>query len=527
MPRSAPLRREAGLLVPLFSCHSSRSWGIGEFADVPALAAWMRDAGFSVLQLLPLNEMAPGQTSPYSAISSMALDPIYICVQDVPDFIAPGGEDTMDVAMRGVRDEVRAKPGVDYRAVRTLKDRALRQAFRYFTDHEWAHDTARAAELRQFIDMQAWWLDDYAVFRAAMHASDGQDWREWPEGLSRHEHAAVSGVRRELHLEVLYRQYLQWIAHEQWALARLQAHGTRVFGDFPFMVAADSADAWAHQDVFSFDGTVGAPPDAFSADGQNWKLPVYRWDVLRERNYDWFLNRARRMADLFDGFRVDHVVGLFRTWVFPLDGSPSHFTPSEEPVQMVQGRAVLEVIASAGAFVIAEDLGTIPDFVRETLLDLGIPGYKVLRWERAWHDYGHPFIDPLAYPACSLATTGTHDTETMAEWWTGASRDERAQVLTIPSAVGLLSGTGITPDTPFGDVVRDLLLQLLYASASDLMVVPVQDVFGWSDRVNVPAVVDDKNWTWKLPWPVDALATRAEAIDRGNAVGRFAGEYGR
>jgi 4-alpha-glucanotransferase len=293
------------------------------------------------------------------------------------------------------------------------------------------------------------------------------------------------------------------------------------------MVAADSSDAWAQQDLFLFDRTVGAPPDAFSEDGQNWKLPAYRWDTIGERGYDWFRHRARRMADLFDGFRVDHVVGLFRTWVFPLDGSPSFFMPADEPSQTLQGRAVLEAIRGAGARVVAEDLGTIPDFVRSNLASMGIPGCKVLRWERHWLEAGQPFIDPLAYPPVSLATSGTHDTETMTEWWEVAEAGERRALLAIPSAASLVDSTALTPESPYAPGVRDLVLQLLYASASSLLLLPVQDVFGWRDRVNVPGLVDDKNWTWKLPVRADALEGDADACERQAALARWSGEYGR
>jgi 4-alpha-glucanotransferase len=527
MPGARPIAREAGLLVPLFSCHSRSGWGIGEFADVPLLAAWMRGAGLRVLQLLPLNEMAPGQTSPYSAISSMALDPLFIRVPDVPDYLAVGGEASLDTAARGMLSHVRAKPGVDYWAVRTLKDRVLRQAFRHFLEQEWVRDTARATALKAFMAGQAWWLDDYAVYRAALHASDGQEWQAWPDGLGSHAEGAVARARREHHQEVLYRTYLQWIAHDQWQAARQAASGVSLFGDFPFMVAANSADAWAHQRLFSFDSTVGAPPDAFSRDGQNWGLPVYRWDVLREHSYDWFFGRARRMADLFDGFRVDHVVGLFRTWVFPRDGAEPHFTPPDEPTQNAQGRAVLQVIQQAGAFVIAEDLGTIPDVVRQTLQSLEIPGYKVLRWERRWHEPGQPFDDPGQFPEVSLATSGTHDTETLAQWWAECGAVERARVLALPSAAGIVLGRQLTADTPFVPGIRDLLVELLIGAGSSLVIVPIQDLFGWSDRVNVPAVVDDKNWTWKLPWPLDDLADNPQARERQDTLARLVRAHGR
>jgi 4-alpha-glucanotransferase len=528
-------------LLPLFSMPSTRSWGIGEFPDIVALAPWMRAAGLRVLQVLPLNEMAPGQSSPYSAISAMALDPIFIAVSAMPDFQSMGGEDSLDTAERGMLAHVRASRGVEYWAVRTLKERALRRAFRHFVEHEWVHDTERAANLRAFIADQSWWLDDYAVFRAAHHLSDEQAWRDWSPGIRDRQSSAIAHLRRESGQEVLYRQYLQWAAQTQWLAARGQAAQIRIAGDLPFGVATDSADVWEDQALFSFDGTVGAPPDAFSEDGQNWQLPIYRWEIMRERGYEWFGTRARRMADLFDLFRVDHVVGLFRTWVFPGDTGTPHFVPEGEAVQTDQGEAVLRIVIAAGATVIAEDLGTIPDFVRAAMRRLDVPGYKVLRWERRWKARGQPYVKPAAYPASSLATTGTHDTETLAGWWAGLDERDRTAVLdavkpgpgdaaaALAIACPLEAASGAFPrsDDAFVPGVRDALLESLYGSGSDLLTLPLQDVFGWTDRINVPAIVDDRNWTWKLPWPVDWMDAIPEAVERQQALRRWAERHRR
>jgi 4-alpha-glucanotransferase len=519
--------RAAGLLLPLFSMPSSRSWGIGEFGDLPGLARWMRGAGLRVLQLLPLNEMAPGQASPYSAVSAMALDPIFISVADVQDFHELGGEDALDTAARGLLDSARASRSVDYWSVRTLKDRALRSAFRRFVRHEWAPGSERAMRLRTFISEQAWWLADYALFRAAQHVSGGQPWTGWPAAMRDRDRAALSALRRESAQEILFRQYLQWIAHEQWQHARQQSPGLRVSGDFPFGVAADSADVWSNQDLFSFDGSVGAPPDAFSAEGQNWQLPVYRWDVMRGRSYEWFGARARRASELFDLFRVDHVVGLFRSWVFPGDGSAARFQPEDEASQLAQGERLLQAVMNAGAGVIAEDLGTIPGFVRKTLTALGLPGFRVMRWEREWDEPGLPFIDPADYPRLSVAASGTHDTDTLAEWWQHADEPERLAALAVASNPGLSPRPEPDPDDAFVPGVRDALLDALYASGSDLLILPIQDVFGWTDRINVPALIDDSNWTWRLPWPVDGLDAQPEAVERQQALRRWSERHAR
>ncbi len=519
--------RQAGILLPLFSCPSARSWGIGEIGDIPAVAAWMLGAGLRLWQVLPVNEMAPGQNSPYSAISAMAIDPIYVSLERLPDFQALGGEDALDTAMRGVLAHVRSAAAVDYESVRTIKDRALRNAFARFLDAEWARDSARASALRAFSAAQAWWLADYALFRAIRHVSDGRPWTAWDPGARDGAPGMLARLRSQLAREVLFREYLQWVAHEQWQAARIEARGIRLFGDLPFMVASDSADVWARQQQFSFDGTVGAPPDAFSATGQNWGLPIPRWDAMRADRFGWFRARARRAADLFDGFRVDHVVGLFRTWVFPLGESPRHFLPADEPAQIEQGEAVLRALDETDGQVIAEDLGTVPDFVRETLQRLGLPGFKVLRWEREWNTPGQPFSDPIEYPANSVATSGTHDTETLAAWWDSLTPDERARVFAIPRLAAAIANRQPEGDDAFSPEVRDALLELLFASGSDLLMVPVQDLFGWTARINVPAVIDGVNWTWRLPWPVDRLDAHAEAVERQATLARWSAQHRR
>jgi 4-alpha-glucanotransferase len=519
--------RQAGLLLPLSACPSIRSWGIGEIGDMPAAARWMLQAGLRIWQLLPVHEMAPGQSSPYTVLSAMAIDPIYISLPLVAEFQDSGGEAALDGAASGLLAHLRAAPAIDYWGVRTLKGRVLRTCFTRFVEHEWAQDSERARAFRTFADENASWLEDYALFRAIHHASGERAWTGWDGGVRDRERHALAEARSQLRQEVLYREYLQWLAHGQWQAARIEARGVRIFGDFPFTADSDSADVWAGREMFSLDGTVGAPPDAFSETGQDWGLPVFRWHALREDGYAWFRDRAVRTAQLFDGFRVDHVVGLFRTWVFPGDSSSGHFEPDNEPDQIAQGEAVLQTIVGAGAQIVAEDLGTIPDFVRDGLRRMGIPGYKVLRWERHWHTPDMPFCDPREYPADSLATTGTHDTETLATWWNQLSQADRSLVLQIPSLDPMMKDTTVDPDSEFTTTLRDALLEMLFASGSDLLVLPYQDVFGWTDRINVPATVDKRNWTARLRWAVDTLDAQPEAVERRDALREWSRRYGR
>jgi len=351
---------------------STRSWGIGEIGDLVYMAEWLRSAGQSFVQLLPVNEMAPMQTSPYSAISAMAIDPIYIDLRSVPDFQAAGGEGSLSLTMAASLRAARQAGKVEYSLVRRVKEASFLASFARFKEAEWARETERAAALRTFIESERWWLEDYALFRA-IHAREGErPWTEWPAGLRRREPGALGKAARELEDQVLQHKYLQWLAHEAWQEARRAIRPLALFGDLPFMVDLDSADVWANQGLFNLDGSIGVPPDAFSATGQNWGMPAYRWDEMARADYTWLRQRAQRSAALYDGYRIDHLVGFYRTYVFPADGSKAYFTPKGEDEQTALGERLMTIFAQAGACVIAEDLGTVPDFVRASLSRLRI-----------------------------------------------------------------------------------------------------------------------------------------------------------
>jgi 4-alpha-glucanotransferase len=530
MRRSHSGARRAGVLIPLFSIPSSTSWGIGEIGDIEPMARWLERAGQRLVQLLPINEMPPGETSPYSALSATAIDPQFISLERVEDFAAVGGEGALESALRSRLDGARLSPTIDYRTVRDLKQIVLRRAFAHFRDVEWASGTRRASAFRAYMEQEAWWLDDYATFRALHARYDERAWTDWPEPLRRRDQKAVEDARQELADDILYRQYLQWIAGDQWGTARDRAGSVALFGDLPFMVSGDSADVWARQDEFRLDASVGVPPDAFSETGQDWGLPVYRWDLLAERDYDWLRVRARRNADLYDGYRVDHLVGFYRTFFRPSGGGEPQFTPPDEPAQLQQGERVLGVFREPGAEIIAEDLGVVPDFVRESLARLSVPGYKVFRWERHWHVDGHPFKDPREYPSVAVATSGTHDTEPMVMWWENAPREERAAVLEIPSVRERITeeDRGRALESPtLTHVMREALLEVLFASGADLLILPIQDVFGWRDRINQPATVGNDNWTWRLPWPSDRLTMEPGAMGVANQLREWSEKHRR
>jgi 4-alpha-glucanotransferase len=530
MTRPQSGSRRAGILVPLFSIPSTSSWGIGEIGDIERLARWLESADQRFVQLLPINELPPHERSPYSALSAMAIDPQFITMNAVEDFDAIGGEPALDSHLRRRLDGARRAGIVNYDEVRTLKYFALHRAYSHFRDREWRSGTRRASAFRAFLESQAWWLDDYALYRALKAHHGERAWTDWPAPLRTRQRAALDAAREELADDIQFRKYLQWLAGDQWGEARDRAEPITLLGDLPFMVSGDSADVWARPDEFRLDASVGVPPDAFSATGQDWGLPVYDWDVFTERDFDWLRDRARRNADLYDGYRVDHLVGFYRTYYRPHDGTAPQFTPATQDAQVRLGEQVLGVFREPGAEIIAEDLGVVPEFVRESLARLAVPGYKVFRWEREWSQSGQPFKDPHQYPPVSVATSGTHDTEPVAIWWETAPREEREAVLQIPPIARRIADDErqrVIETPELSNHCREAFLEALFESGSDLLILPIQDVFGWRDRINQPATVGDGNWTWRLPWPADRLTTEPAAMDVANQLQEWSRKHGR
>lgn len=477
--------RRAGISVPLFSLRSTRSWGIGEIGDIPRIAEWLRAAGQSVLQILPLNELGPSESSPYSALSAMAIDPQFISI-----WMLDGGE-VFEHGWARELEAVRCAPAIDYKAVRRLKSRALTASFDRFYATDWLPGTGRASRLRSYLAAESWWLDEYALYRALRAQSGERPWIEWPADLRDRDPSALERARENLSREILFYQYVQWIAASQWQAVREGTRGVEILGDFPFMVTLDSADVWSRKEEFLLDASVGTPPDAFSETGQEWGLPPYNWDRARSNDFEWVRMRARRQAALYDGFRVDHLVGFYRTYVRPLDGRPPYFMPAQEPDQIALGETMLRIMIATGADVSVEDLGTVPDFVRASIARLGVPGYKVLRWEP---------LAPALFPPTSVAMTGTHDTETVAVWWETLTAAERKRFGTERAR--------------FDDSVRDAILSRMYEAESNLVLLPIQDVFGWRDRINHPATINETNWTYVLPWAVDTMSQAPDAVER-------------
>ncbi len=505
-------QRRLGVLQPLFSLRTTRGWGVGEIGDIARFARWAGSAGISVLQLLPVSELTEGESSPYSAATAFALDPVYLSLDDVEDFVASGGRAGLGAGEATHLDRLATTTAVDWPVVRGLKQRAIERAFAWFEEHEWQTGSARRRELEAFIELHRAWLPDYALFRA-VHDVRQRAWWDWPRGLKDRDPAALAAARSEHERAILRRCWVEWQLDRQWTAARQAARsfGVALKGDLPFMVAGDSADVWAHAGQFRLDRRVGTPPDAFSATGQDWGLPAYDWAAMTKAGFPWMNDRAARAGALFDLFRVDHVIGLFRTYSRSVtQPDDAGFSPENEADQIALGNTVLDIFKKHGE-VVAEDLGFVPPFLPAALERREIPGYRVLRWEK---DADGAFRDPARYPTLSVATTGTHDVEPIATWYEAMDGDERRQLHRLFAGVPAEKSPRDGSAAVFTDEVRDQILTAVMRAESELCVLPFQDLFGQRDRINLPGTVAATNWTVRMPAGLEALEHDGEARTR-------------
>jgi 4-alpha-glucanotransferase len=494
------LTRSAGILIPLFSIRTRDGLGRGEILDLAPMMDFALSMGHRGLQLLPLDETAPGDLSPYSAMSVMAIDPMYISISGLPG--------VGRVVSARAREAVGKARFVPRAIIRREKFALLERAYRASRARGGQDESAA---LDAFIKANSYWLDDYALFRALKDRFNWASWETWPAEIVKRDAAALARARSELADSVAMYVYWQFVAHRQWSEMRAYAasHGTFLGGDLAFSPRRDSAEVWANQIEFDLTRTVGAPPDGFNPKGQRWGLPLPNWNQMRAEGFKVLRARARHAGSLYDLLRIDHAVGLFRTFNFGSDpNAPGNFTPLNEDEQRRQGEEVIGVIKQeAGATeLMAEDLGTVPPWVRESLTRLGVPGYKVMQWERDWGHGDEPFVNPKNYPELSLATTGTHDTEPLTVWW--HAQPIGAREIFVRS-LGLEGK--VNPRRMLEESARDAILELLYAAPSKLVIIPIQDLFGWSARINRPGTTNDSNWTYRIPLTLERMR-RSRAI---------------
>lgn len=411
--KEAGRSRRAGVLVPLFSVYSGSSAGIGDFSDLSLLAGWCEASGSSMLQLLPMNEF--GSTCcPYDAISSFAIEPCYIAIHMIPR--------ASDKAFAPVIFELRKKfpagaPKVDYR-IKAAKLEALRRIYQLSIKED-------RGELDKFCAANGYWLDDFALYKSLKERNSGKPWYDWDGPYRDRESAAMSSFSNSNAEEITFQKWVQWVAASQFIAAKKAASGKGILvkGDLPILISRDSADVWAHRDLFKLDFAAGAPPDMYCAKGQRWGVPTYDWDRIAAQEYIYLKEKLKYAENFYDIIRIDHVVGLFRIWSIPY-GEPAEnaglngsFDPPDENVWQDHGRALLsKMIESTDMLLCAEDLGMIPRACPETLKELEIPGNEVQRWVKDW-SVTHDFLDPKDYRKCAVAMLSTHDTTNWPAWW--------------------------------------------------------------------------------------------------------------
>ncbi|HLT29649.1 MAG TPA: 4-alpha-glucanotransferase [Myxococcaceae bacterium] len=510
--------RLSGILLPLFSLRTASDFGVGDFSGLPGLFKWMREAQQRLLMLLPLLPAAPDDPSPYATRSAFGLHPLFIDLSALPEWQALGGERALTPAEQVRLREARAAIRIAHPTVFELKGRAFQLAFDRFESEA---DPARRAGFEAFMQREGEWLDAYALFCALSESHRHLPWWEWPEGEHHRDPAALGEARTRLAPRRRFHAWLQWVAHTQWDAVRAQAReaGILLCGDEPFIVGQDSVDAWSHPTLLRRDARLGVPPDPFSATGQDWGLPWFDFAAMAVDGDSWLRARAASGRRYYDLRRIDHAVGYFRQYIRTPGEAEGRFIPGDTLEQIALGERLFRLM-SEGADIVAEDLGVIPPFVRDTLQNLGIPGYKVMRWERHNQD---TWINPDTYPKTSLVCTGTHDTEPMATWWNSLSREEK---------LGLVRSWPVSfqshpPTEQFGPGVHYALLHAALFSGSDLCVLPWQDVMGTEDRINLPGSVDASNWSWRMPQEADALLTDPHTRQAASQLGALTSAAGR
>lgn len=562
----SPEQKIAGVLAPLFALRTENDLGIGDLEALRQFIDWAAGVGFKLVQLLPINEVG-GDHSPYNAISAVALEPTTL-------HLAPGSpadltqEDFDEVIAQTDLEKLR-KGSVKHDRVRALKFALLEKAYARFSRRS-SEDGSHAASFASFCNVEDGWLSDYAFFRALMEENGNREtWDQWPEPhrarkSARDWLAAQSAERqRQFDERTRFYRYVQWIAHTQWATVKMYAEtrGVGLMGDIPFGVNYYSADVYSHRDQFAIEWSGGAPPEPYFKDdeftqkwGQNWGIPLYRWEVMRGRNLDWWRMRVRGVRKFFHVFRIDHVMGFYRIYAFPwrpgrneeflpisreemrerTGGSVPQFYPRDDSAwenceaNRREGEDYLRMVLeeSGDTRVVGEDLGTVPDYVRPSLHSLGIAGFKIPQWEVK---HGHVTPGP-EYERLSVATYATHDHKPIRALWEEAhaeaepTRDQARDALWT-----IAQFAGIEPRDDL-DYLRDFypaMMSALFQSNAWIAIVMITDLLARSDRFNVPGTAAKSNWSRRMQKTVEALHSSSSVRKRVRVIRELLEKTGR
>jgi 4-alpha-glucanotransferase len=498
-------QRSSGVLLHISSLPSYG--GIGDLGPAAhEFVAFLAAARQHVWQVLPLCPTGYGN-SPYAGSSAFAGNPYLISLEYLSDWGWISGD---RIAGLGGRNG-----NVDFNEVEERKLPVLFEAAGNFLDRG-PHEPKLAEQWKQFEEFcsaEAGWLADYAMYAELRRELKTGAWTDWPEPLRRREPEALAQVAARSGRALAQEQALQFAFAMQWKQLREAAArgGIRILGDVAIFVNMDSADVWVHPGIFELDENLkpvhiaGVPPDYFSPTGQRWGNPLYRWDMLAMRDFDWWVERVRRSRELYDIVRLDHFRGFEAYWSIPADEE----TAINGEWIKAPGLELFRTLEKAlGPLpLVAEDLGLITPEVDALRLELGMPGMRVLQF--GFSDKGAHIHLPHHYTEDIVAYSGTHDNDTTQGWWKTAGKQERSAVETLVGPVG---------DRPAWPLIRAAA-----GSVAQTAIAPVQDLLelGSEARMNTPAVPSG-NWSWRVQegsW-TKALALRlaelAEVTDRDN-----------
>ena len=488
-----PELRTWGWAVQLYAARSRASWGMGDLADLTRLGRWSAGQGAGMAMINPLHAVlstGPQQASPYSPSSRCWRNPLYLRVEDVPGAVGLAPElESLAAAGRALNDDRL----IDRDAVWRLKSAALEQL--------WARFLAAGGDrsFDRFCDEEGPSLAAYATF-SALTERHGVPWTEWPAGLRDPDSPEVTAFVASERDRVRYHQWLQWLVDGQ---LRRAAAAIDVVQDLAIGVDPAGADTWLWQDCFALDMRVGAPPDEFSAAGQDWGLPPFDPWRLRAAAYEPFVATVRGLLRHGGGVRIDHVMGLFRLFWVPLGSTPAEGAYVEYPWRDLLGILALES-HRAGAWVVGEDLGTMEHYVREELA-----ARKVLSYRLVWFEEE----PPPCFPDQAMAAVTTHDLPTVAGLWTGSDLEEQERLDLKPNVEStqairgrLREWTGVDDQAPVDEVVRRTY-ELLGRAPSQVVAATLDDALCVPERPNLPGTTAGQrpNWCLALPVPLDEL----------------------
>ena len=534
--------RAAGLAISLYGVRSGRNWGCGDTTDLEWLVDWVAErVGAGFIALNPLHSIPnrqPYNTSPYLPNSIFYRNPIYLDIERMPDFANSARAKALlesDGIQRQIAD-LRGSDFVEYERVSKLKLRFLRLLFRTFLE-EWKQGTDRATDLRRYIESEGDLLHKFALHAAldeSIHAKnpDVWNWRSWPvEYQDPNSEATHRFARRHQHA-LLFHKYIQWQLDIQFRTAQEHAikRGLKIglYHDLALATDRFGADLWAHRDFFVAGCRVGAPPDAFSPKGQDWAFPPPSSQHHFDNAYRLFAQSIRQNSRHGGALRIDHVMRFFRLYWIPDGLDASEGTYVRDRWEDLLAVLALESVRQK-VIVVGEDLGTVPDQVREALHHYGIFGYRVFYFEQ---DRDGRFRRPQEYPPGALVSATTHDLPTLAGFWTGRDIEARREAGLLPDdsayhgmlgerahqkqrILDLLHDMRLLPDWFTRDVravpelngeLHNAVVGFLASANSKLMVLNQEDLLKESEQQNLPGSTEEyPNWRRKMKCTVEEL----------------------